>query len=226
MSKYMYFKEKIKSGTRVYISGKMTGLTEEEYIKKFEEAEDLLKKFNLEPINPSKYHTGGGLTYAQIMLLDLELLTTCGAIYMLDNWETSKGAIVELKMAEALRLIVWFQDRKQEVKYHTISLYNSLKPFTCTDEIPDIPVIDQITYNTIVVPNLIRCGAIPINELEKDVWYEGTCRNASKAIWNGEKFLYERTKFGDTFFEEINHFQEDDGYDVFVPLKKIENEFN
>ena len=220
----MHNKVAIKAGTRVYISGKMTGLTEAEYFKKFEEAEEFLKRFKLEPINPSKHHMGEGLTYAQLMLLDLELLSTCGAIFMLDNWKTSKGAKVELAFGEALGLKVWFQDRTEEIKYNTIKFWNNLQPFKCVDDIPDVPIADENTYATIIIPNLIRCGAIPMDKLEKGMWYEGTCRNASKAVWNGEKFVYKRTKFGDTFFEEINHFQEDDGYDVFVPLNKIEED--
>lgn len=60
-------------------------------------------------------------------------------------------------------------------------------------------------------------------ELEDGVTYEGNCRNASKAVWNAEKqrFIYMRFKFGDTFEEEINHPEDDDGYDVFKPFRKI-----
>ena len=38
-------------------------------------------------------------------------------------------------------------------------------------------------------------------------------------IWKGNKFVYKRTKWGNTYDEEINHFQNDDGFDVFVPVK-------
>jgi len=61
-------------------------------------------------------------------------------------------------------------------------------------------------------------------ELVKDMTYEGECRNAEKAIWNGEKFVYDRYKFGSWYKENINHFEDDDGYDVFVPMKIIEND--
>ncbi len=65
---------------------------------------------------------------------------------------------------------------------------------------------------------------IPKKELEKDTIYEGECRNADKAVWNGSEFIYNRYKFGEWFKESINHFEDDDGYDVFVPMKVIENE--
>lgn len=52
--------------------------------------------------------------------------------------------------------------------------------------------------------------------------YDGICRNASKAVWDGERFHYKRTKFGRTYDETINHYEDDNeyGYDVFVPIKK------
>lgn len=71
---------------------------------------------------------------------------------------------------------------------------------------------------------LIKHGAIPLEKLEVGKTYVGFCRNASEAIWRGEKFVYERNKFGFIFKEEINHFQNDDGYDVFVPVKVKEYE--
>ena len=66
---------------------------------------------------------------------------------------------------------------------------------------------------------LIKHGAIPLHKLEVGKTYIGECRNASEAVWQGDKFEYMRTKFGSTFPETINHFQNDDGYDVFVPIK-------
>ena len=75
---------------------------------------------------------------------------------------------------------------------------------------------------------LINNGAIPLHNLEVGKTYVGFFRNASEAIWQGEKFVYQRYKWGTTYPEEINHFQNDDGYDVFVPvrLKAITNKFD
>lgn len=61
---------------------------------------------------------------------------------------------------------------------------------------------------------------IPKSELEVGKEYKGECRNASKAVWDGKVFHYQRYKFGSTFDETINHYEEDDGYDVFVPIKE------
>lgn len=62
---------------------------------------------------------------------------------------------------------------------------------------------------------------IPKSELEVGKEYNGVCRNASKATWDGTVFHYTRTKFGFSYDEEINHYEDDDGYDLFVPIKEI-----
>ena len=60
---------------------------------------------------------------------------------------------------------------------------------------------------------------IPKNELIIGETYDGNCRNSDSAKWNGNTFEYIRHKFGSSYMEEINHFEDDDGYDVFVPMK-------
>lgn len=102
-----------------------------------------------------------------------------------------------------------------------IEFFENLEPFNTIDDIPDIPIVEKEIYNDYIVPNLIRCGAMPKEKLVVGKCYEGSCRNASNAVWNGEKFTYRRTKFGYTYDEDINHFQDDDGFDLFVPLKEV-----
>lgn len=51
-------------------------------------------------------------------------------------------------------------------------------------------------------------------------YYYGHCRNAKCAKWIAERnvFVYIRTKFGSRFPEDINHPEDDDGFDLFVPF--------
>lgn len=67
-----------------------------------------------------------------------------------------------------------------------------------------------------------HCHPIPKKDLVVGQTYMGECRNASEAKWIGECFVYDRYKWGHTFPENINHYEDDDGYDVFVPIKIIE----
>ena len=132
----------------------------------------------------------------------------------------TKQKIEELRADAIKRAIERAKNRKQAI----IDCFTNLKPIPDKDHIPMLPMCDKETYDNVVVPNLIRCGAIPIDKLVVGKTYIGDCRNASEAVWNGKRFVYERHKFGDVFEEEINHFQEDNGYDLFVPIKVKEDD--
>ena len=107
-----------------------------------------------------------------------------------------------------------------EERYKDILEYwKTREPFKNEDDIPDIPKVKKEDYDSIIIPNIIRCGGIPKSELVIGKTYIGGCRNASEAIWNGKTFTYKRYKFGDTLCENINHFEDDDGYDLFIPIK-------
>ena len=110
--------------------------------------------------------------------------------------------------------------KEKEERHNTVlNHWKERKPFRDEDDIPPIPIVLPKDYEEIIVPNIIRCGGIPKDKLIVGKTYIGDCRNAREAVWDGEKFTYMRTKFGSTYPETINHFQEDDGYDLFVPLK-------
>ena len=100
--------------------------------------------------------------------------------------------------------------------------YQRENNFETEDDVPELPVWSEEEMKKYVWPKLFQYGAIPIDKLIVGHTYLGHCRNAHKAIWkNNGKFEYIRYKFGYTYPEEINHFQDDDGYDVFVPIKDL-----
>lgn len=104
-----------------------------------------------------------------------------------------------------------------------LEYYDKLDNKISKDFQPSIPKVSKEEYNTIVIPNLIKWGAIPKSKLIIGKTYKGYCRNASEAIWLGDKFEYDRYKFGTTYKETINHFEDNNGYDLFVPYKELEN---
>lgn len=101
-----------------------------------------------------------------------------------------------------------------------IEFFRNLQPFEDEHNIPDIPKVSSEIYTQEIIPNLIRCGAIPKSQLIEGKTYIGSCRNTSKAVWNGSCFEYDRYKFGTTYLDHINHFEDDDGYDLFVPIQE------
>lgn len=60
--------------------------------------------------------------------------------------------------------------------------------------------------------------AYPKNLLTKNHYYAGKCRNAYIAKWDGEKFIHWRTKFGNTFLENIEYWDINGQFDGFIPL--------
>ena len=95
------------------------------------------------------------------------------------------------------------------------------------EDVIDIPGLnlrgeEHIKY---CIPALIRCGAIPLNKLKINQVYLGRCRNNRYAKWDGKEFIYYRTSFNNRYTDTINHFEEDNGYDLFVPIKEVSEEF-
>lgn len=99
--------------------------------------------------------------------------------------------------------------------------YENRKPFLVGDHDIEYPMVRNPELHKWLENRFIELGAIPKDKLENGKWYHGACRNADKALWNGMVFEYDRHKFGMVFKDYVNHFQDDNGYDVFVPIKEI-----
>lgn len=111
---------------KVYISGKIAGLSEEEFRHNFGIAEAMLHANGHEPVNPLKVAAcksedcnGNGEprlsdgsylhSWACYIRYDLiAMLEECDAILMLDNWTDSRGAPFEKEVAEKCGLKVFY----------------------------------------------------------------------------------------------------------------------
>jgi hypothetical protein len=84
---------------KIYISGKITGL--KNYKKRFNKAEKHLKKRGFEVVNPVT--VGEALPensdWSKYMKLDIRAMLDCQGVYLLDNWQDSKGAVFEASVA-------------------------------------------------------------------------------------------------------------------------------
>lgn len=96
------------------------------------------------------------------------------------------------------------------------------EPWKSPMDIPDIPVIrDENLWRDVINPGIIRRGGIPKSALIRGHRYLGSCRNTTEAIWNGDLFEYQRTKFGDTYTDLIEHFSDNPETDIFIPIKDL-----
>jgi len=106
---------------------------------------------------------------------------------------------------------------KIEKERLTKQAWIDLKSFKNIFDVPQLPIPLTEFHNK----KLIECGAIPKKDLIKGQKYLGRFRVTDTAIWNGEVFEYENYNFGQKYIEECNHFEDDNGLALFVPLKKI-----
>ena len=95
--------------TKVYLSGKISGLEKEVYEKQFYDAERFYKGCGFEVVNPCRIsdailHNNPKATYEDFMQADLKALADCTHIAMLEGWEASNGAKREKAEAERLGL--------------------------------------------------------------------------------------------------------------------------
>jgi len=98
--------------SKVYISGKITGLDLEYAKSLFDEAQMYLQnEYGCTIVNPMvAVPYKEGKTWEQYMLDDINLLFGCDAVFMLKNWEDSRGARVECSIAKEMSKTILFQD--------------------------------------------------------------------------------------------------------------------
>jgi hypothetical protein len=80
-----------------------------------------------------------------------------------------------------------------------------------------IPVTQEVLDEAVAV------GMIPKKDLKDGHAYVGNCRNAAVAVWYAKdnQFVYIRSKFGAEYEEDIKHPEDDDSYDLFVPMLEL-----
>lgn len=90
-----------------YLSGPMTGLADLNKAAFFE-AEERLTTLGYRVANPARMQGPEDASWEWWMRCALTQLLTCQAIVMLPGWENSRGAKLELFIAEQLGIAVYF----------------------------------------------------------------------------------------------------------------------
>ncbi len=91
----------------IYIAGKITGLEKEEYKSKFNEIEQSLRALGFRTINPIRFIFDDVIDdYEDIMEICYRYLKHADALYLMSNWEDSRGAKLEHKYARELGIPV------------------------------------------------------------------------------------------------------------------------
>lgn len=98
---------------KIYLSGTITG--NPDYMAQFDEAEKELTAKGWRVLNPAKTSaTLPATSYLVYMQLSLVQMQDASAIYMLQGWERSPGAVFEKHVAESMGYAVIFQEAKSK----------------------------------------------------------------------------------------------------------------
>jgi hypothetical protein len=134
-----------------------------------------------------------------------------------DNWNSAKWQEHFNKLKKDPEY------KKRWIKYRdnqVIEYWNKLVPFKIESDVPDLPK----PLKPFFINKLVELGAIPKDKLIDGEWYYGNYRNSEFGKWSKSKnkFYIIRYKFGNRW-DSCNHFEDDDGYSLFVPLRKVNN---
>ena len=139
-----------KEKNKCYISGKITGLTIEEARENFEKASLHARFLGYEPVNPMEIISIGeepkseNQRWSWYMKADLKEMMDCDAILMQDNWEDSKGAIIEHNLAKDLGFIIMYIGRHQ--KKHIDTNFEYTREDILSDRKDDKKIFKFLAY--------------------------------------------------------------------------------
>ena len=99
----------MRNRQRIYISGRMSGLSEQDYTARFSTAEEMLKA-DYKVFNPVRW--GWFLKhvpYRVALAFDIAMMCFCDRVYFLDGWALSNGACAEHQFAVSTGMIRMYE---------------------------------------------------------------------------------------------------------------------
>lgn len=112
---------------KVYISGKITGEEASDTFLKFLLANLELKRQGHITMNPYVLSENPGFEHSDYMHICYSMLDVCDAIYMLSDWQKSKGARMELQYAADHSKGIFYEDENTREKNFPIFYEHPLK---------------------------------------------------------------------------------------------------
>ena len=101
---------------KCYLSGPISGRDLDERRKAFKAAQVMLKAAGYDVVNPMENGLPSDATTAQHMKRDVQLLTECDTIFMMDRWNHSQGCYTEFMVATAIGCEVIFESKMSEIE--------------------------------------------------------------------------------------------------------------
>lgn len=100
-----FHSEVLATADRLYLSGPMSGLPEFNF-PAFHKVAGLLRAKGHFVVSPAEITTDTGASWQECLRADIKALCDCDAVALMDGWEHSNGAHLELHIAHRLGLRV------------------------------------------------------------------------------------------------------------------------
>ena len=97
---------------KIYIAGKISGVNREDVIEKFEAAQKTLVAKGHQVFIPSVLPAYEEVSHEDYLHICYAMIDICDAVYMLSDWQQSKGARMELQYAADHRKEILYEDSK------------------------------------------------------------------------------------------------------------------
>lgn len=95
---------------KIYIAGKITGLDRAEVVAKFDAARTALAAQGHDVFIPTVLPNYDSVPHEDYMHVCYAMIDICDAIFLLDDWQKSKGARMECQYAADWKKRILYQD--------------------------------------------------------------------------------------------------------------------
>ncbi len=102
---------------KCYIAGKISGLPKEVYEANFRQAALEVKALGYDPVLPIDLPHDHDKSWEAHMKEDLKAMLDCQAVYMMEGWAGSRGAVIENSLAYDLNIKLLYQNLFRENVY-------------------------------------------------------------------------------------------------------------
>ena len=121
--------------SRVYLSGPISRPTKEEAMRRFALAEQKWRERGFTVFNPMNNGLSYETTWIRQMAVDLYQLECCDTVFMLDGWQESNGALMELHCALTRNARIYFQTLPDKnLMVHLVKAANEMRGALLIDE--------------------------------------------------------------------------------------------
>lgn len=182
---------------RIYISGKMRGLPEEESRELFKAAENYLMELGHNVINPWDSEDDKKRQckdWDDYILYDLQIIKTCDAIFMLSNWQDSNGAKCEHAFASGRNMEIIY-DTPEKDRYK--DGFNS--GIWCV-----IQDLVAVYGEPVLATDILYASDMSIEEMEKAQEVSGSYEYQMGAFIEQLKIANQKKESGNTPYKDFN----------------------